>query len=151
MNVRRAARDRALLDRRLAGWQTLPRERPPLGWLRAVRESLGMPRDEVARRLGVTKQSVADIERAEANGTIGLDTLRRVAETLDCVVLYAIVPATTLEEIVDRRAREVAAHDLALAHHTMLLENQAASTDDRDRVIAEAVERAKRSPRLWRA
>ena len=110
-----------------------------------------MPREEVARRLGVTKQSVADIERAEANGTIGLDTLRRVAETLDCVVLYAIVPATTLEEIVDRRAREVAAHDLALAHHTMLLENQAASTDDRDRVIAEAVERAKRSPRLWRA
>jgi hypothetical protein len=60
------------------------------------------------------------------------------------------VPATTLEDIVDRRAREVAAGDLALAHHTMLLEDQAGSADGRERVIAEAVERVKSSPRLWR-
>lgn len=128
----------------------MPQDRPPLGWLRAIRESLGMPRDELARRLGVTRQSVADIERSEAEGTIRIETLRRVADALECTVVYALVPSTSLEGMVDRRAREVVAEEMAVARHTMLLEDQATSAEQNDRIVDDAVDRAKRSPRLWR-
>jgi predicted DNA-binding mobile mystery protein A len=139
-----------MLDQRLATWRDVPAAAPSRGWLRAIRETLGMPRAEVARRLGVTGQAVASIEKSEADGSIRLDTLRRAAEALDCTLVYALVPRTSLEEIVDQRAHDVARRRIDRVQHTMLLEDQRGGAEDADRLVDELAEQVKESRSLWR-
>ena len=146
----RNSRDRQLLDRRFAEWRRVPAPMPPRGWLRAIREALGMPRAEVARRLDVTDQAVASIEKSEADGSIQLDTLRRAAAALDCTLVYALVPKQSLEAIVDNRAHLVARRDVDRVMHTMLLEDQLGGEDDTERLVDELAERMRESPALWR-
>jgi predicted DNA-binding mobile mystery protein A len=79
------------------------------GWLREVRQVVGIPVKEVARRLGVCKWEVFRLERAESESRIMLGTLRRTAEALDCDLVYALAPRQgTLEELAaeQRVARE---------------------------------------------
>jgi transcriptional regulator with XRE-family HTH domain len=66
--------------------------RPPAGWLRTVREALGMSRRAVAEKLDVSPAAVRDYEVAEANDTITLATLRRMAGAMGCEVVCALVP-----------------------------------------------------------
>ncbi len=87
-------------------------------------------------------QSVSNIEESEANGTIQLNTLRRVAEAMDCVVVYALVPKNSLSEMVDERAREIALRALGRVSHSMALEDQQVDRDLEARIqryIANAV------------
>ena len=146
----RSPRDRQLLDQRLAAWRAVPDAIPPRGWLRAIRDALGMPRAAVARRLGVTDQAVAYLEKSEADGSIQLDTLRRAAEALDCTLVYALVPNRSLEAIVDERAHQVARRDVDRVQHSMLLEDQRGGDDETERLVDELTEQVKQSPALWR-
>jgi predicted DNA-binding mobile mystery protein A len=79
---------------------------------------------QFARRLRIRPQSLEAVERSEASGTIQLKTLRRAAEALDCTLVYAVVPNSSLEDAVRVRARQIAARDLARVGHTMKLEGQ---------------------------
>ena len=65
---------------------------PRGGWIRAIREALGMTQVQLAARLGVSRQSVQDLEKAEANRRITLDSLDRLAHAMGCRVVYGIVP-----------------------------------------------------------
>jgi predicted DNA-binding mobile mystery protein A len=147
--MRASAPDLELLDRRLSPWKEIPAAMPPRGWFRAIREALGMPRDEVARRLGVTKQAIGKLEASEANGSIRLETLRRAAQALECTLVYALVPNSSLEDVVEGRARAVARRDLERASHTMILEAQGGGRADEERLLEELAEQAKRSSFLW--
>jgi predicted DNA-binding mobile mystery protein A len=109
-----------------------------------------MPLAELGRRLGITAQGVAKLESSEADGTIQLATLRKAAEALDCTLVYALVPNSSLEEVVDRRAQEVAHRDARRVRHTMLLEDQLGGEEDEERLVQELAERAKQSSYLWR-
>jgi len=91
---------------------------PPKGWIRAIRGSLGMSGRQLAGRLGLSKQSVARMERDEIKGALSLKTLRRVAEGLDCVLVYGIVPRTSLEKLVHDRARTVISGHLDQTNQT---------------------------------
>lgn len=79
---------------------------------------------QLAARLGVRPQSVDALEKSEASGSIRLDTLRRAAEAMDCTLVYALVPASSLEEAVNERARKIAVKALSRVAHTMKLEAQ---------------------------
>jgi predicted DNA-binding mobile mystery protein A len=128
-DTRKRARQR--LDERLA--LLGPQGRlapPPRGWIRAIREALGMTGPQFAARLKITPQSVSDIEKSEAIGSIQLKTLHRAAEALDCMLVYALVPNTSLEGAVQSRARRIALRDLQRVAHTMTLENQAVGDAD---------------------
>jgi predicted DNA-binding mobile mystery protein A len=61
-------------------------------WVRAVRQAVGMPAEEFARRMGVQEREVYRMERAEAKSRIELGSLRRAAEALDCELIYALTP-----------------------------------------------------------
>lgn len=125
--MRSSARERARqrLDERLSGFKTEDRLRPPpKGWIRAIRDALGMTGVQLAKRLGVRPQTVEAFEKSEASGSIQLSTLRRAAEALDCTLVYALVPNSSLEEAVNARARKIAIRDLARVAHTMKLEAQ---------------------------
>ncbi|MBM3581146.1 MAG: mobile mystery protein A [Alphaproteobacteria bacterium] len=124
-------RARQRLDERLKALK--PEDRftpPPRGWVRAIRDALGMTGVQFARRLGVRPQSAEALEKSEAGGAIELKTLRRAAEALDCTLVYALVPNRPLEETVLARARKIAARDLGRVAHTMELEAQ--GTEDSD-------------------
>jgi predicted DNA-binding mobile mystery protein A len=129
--TRLAAQSRAALDNRFNSMGSVDQlARPVRGWIKAIRQALGMSSAQLAKRLGMKQPSLAEIEQSEVKGTIQLATLRRVAEALDCKLVYALVPNKPLDAIVSARARQVARHRLASVDHTMLLENQKVSARD---------------------
>jgi predicted DNA-binding mobile mystery protein A len=65
---------------------------PARGWLRAVREAVGLTQAEVARRAGVRRQTYAQFETAEERGSISVASMRRAAGAMDCELVYFIVP-----------------------------------------------------------
>lgn len=136
-NLRKVAR--WALDVRLAPIRKIgdAADRPEGGWVKAIRTSLGMTTGQFARRLGVSQPRIPALEKAEANGTVTLKTLRQAAEALDCTLVYALVPRTPLQEAVDLRARAMAERQFARTNHTMRLENQAVSNARQQRAIDE--------------
>ena len=122
------ARQRTLarrhLDARLEPMRSTPLDPPRRGWIRATRDALGMTAAELAARLGVSPQQISQYEAAERAGTIKLQTLQRVAEALGGSVHYALVTEEPMEQMVLRRARELALRELATVDHSMALEQQ---------------------------
>ena len=118
------------LDRRLAALRGADVERPPRGWIRALRDALGMSSTELAARIGVTQSRVPAMEQAEVSGSIRLDTLERAARALDCRLVYALVPNSPLEDTVWNQARRRAVRHLADVAHSMRLEDQAVTDTD---------------------
>ncbi len=146
--LRQRARQR--LDERLG--RLKPENRltpPPKGWMRAIRDALGMTGPQFAARLKITPQSVADIEKSEATGSIQLKTLSRAAEALDCTLVYALVPKTSLEGAVQTRARRIAMRDLQRVAHTMKLENQGVGDADLEARIEAYVRDMIKDRDLW--
>ena len=113
---------------------------PPKGWIRAIRNAVGMSARQLASRLGVAQQAVARIEKQELAGSVTIKTMRRIAEGLNCVFVYGLVPRKSLEDTVVRQAGIVAAERLAQASQTMSLENQALSMRENERVLSELVD-----------
>ena len=139
------------LDKTLGPWRSLPRSRPGGGWLRAVRQALGMTTRQLAKSVGVTQAAVVDAERTEAKGDITLATLKRYAAALDCELLYALVPKRPLQEVVEERADRIAHDQVSRVSHSMALEDQSTSNEHFERQIAELRRKlleGKRS-RLW--
>jgi len=132
----------------------LEKPRPPAGWARAIREALGMTRDQLATRLGLRGSTIATLERSEARGTITLESLEKLAQGMGCRVVYAIVPAEgrTLEDIVRDRALVVARDRLSRVSHSMKLEEQGLDRQGEkrqlDRVVASLLAGSRRN--LWR-
>jgi predicted DNA-binding mobile mystery protein A len=99
-------------------------QRPAKGWLRAVREALGMSGKQFARRLGVSAPWVSTLEKKELTGSVTIKTMRQAAEALDCVFVYAVVPGKSLADSVRRQAEIAAEKKLGRVSHSMLLEAQ---------------------------
>ena len=125
---------------------------PTGGWLRAVREALGMTQGQLAWRLNISRQSVQDFESAEAERRITLESLDRVARAMGCRMVYAVIPEEgSLDDLRTRRAKVVADRLLKPAGHSMKLEAQGVSERERKRQRKLLVENLLRdSPRkLW--
>lgn len=79
--------------------------RPPEGWIRTIREARGVSAGELGRVLGVSRQLPLQFEKAEADYSITLKSLRNVANALGCDLVYALVPrAESIRELVENRA-----------------------------------------------
>jgi predicted DNA-binding mobile mystery protein A len=115
------------LDRTLAAFSDARQtERPQHGWLRAIRQSLGLSMEDVAKRLAGIKPLIQQFEDAERDDRITLGSLRRVADALGCTLVYAIVPKTgTLTELAERRIHDQVVRDVHAVERTMALEDQA--------------------------
>lgn len=102
---------------------------------------------QLAKRLGIRQPSLVALEQSEAKGTIELATLRRVAEALDCTLVYAIVPNKPLETTLRDRARAFARRRRAPVEHSMLLEDQKVTAQDAEARLDEIVRET--NPRLF--
>jgi predicted DNA-binding mobile mystery protein A len=143
-----AARSRSHLDERFEALGPTTRYSPPVrGWIKAVREALGMTTAQLAKRLRMKQPSVVALEQSEAKGTIELATLRRVAEALDCTLVYALVPNKPLEATVRERARAFLRRRRGPVEHSMLLEDQKVDGKDTEARLDEIVRET--SPRRF--
>jgi len=129
------------------------RTTPPVGgWLRAIREAMGMTNVQLAARLGrKAPQTVEDIQKSEAAGTARLDSLRELAEAMGCRLVYAIVPDKPIMDVLRNRATEVARHMILRTSHTMKLEAQEVNANEEQRALARQVDKLLRGhlKRLW--
>jgi predicted DNA-binding mobile mystery protein A len=113
------------LDKRFAALRPLANSsRPPKGWLRAIRDALGMTTIQFARRLGVSQPRITELEQSEVSGGVTLHTLQQAAEALGCRLVYAVIPEKPLAETVRERAALIAERQLASVEHSMRLEDQ---------------------------
>ena len=117
-------------------------QRPRLGWVRAIREALGISSPQLARRVGIkAAQSVEDMQKDEVSGVIKLQTLHKLARALDCELVYALVPRKSLEEIRRDQATAVAKRLIKRVSHSMSLEDQAISHEAEQRQLERRVEK----------
>lgn len=121
----KARQAREALDQRLEPLRPVTRYAVPhRGWIRAIRDALGMPAAALARRMGVTGATVRALEKNEVSGGIRLSSLRRAAEAMDCTLVYAFLPNQGLEKTVRERAMKVLTAQESRIQQTMLLEDQ---------------------------
>jgi predicted DNA-binding mobile mystery protein A len=124
------------LDEALGPWRQLPRATPASGWLRAIRQALGLTTRQLAARVGVSQSAVVDVEGNEARGDVTLATLQRYADALNCDLRYALVPRQPLQDMLQQRADEVARQQVERVGHSMALEGQSTSPEFREVEVA---------------
>jgi predicted DNA-binding mobile mystery protein A len=140
------------LDQRFAVLRPLLKNpRPPKGWVRAIRDALGMTTTQLARRIGVSQPRVVELEQSEVGGSITLHSLQRAAEALGCRVVYVLMPDKPLAEMVRERAEHIADLRAASIEHTMRLEGQTVRDKTAAKKLREQLieDLSRRPARLW--
>lgn len=116
---------REVLDRRLAALRPVEQYVPPRsGWIRAVRDALGMTAADLAARMGISGAAIRSYEDKEMSGGIRLSSLQRAADAMDCTLVYAFIPRSSLEQTVQRQAQTVLDQQMKRVRQTMALEAQ---------------------------
>ncbi|MEH6591262.1 MAG: mobile mystery protein A [Halioglobus sp.] len=143
MRAKDRATARRQLDKRLDVLRSanIGAQLPPRRWIKAIREALGMTTKQLATRIGVGQSRIVAIEKAEVSGAITLNSLERAAHALDCEFVYAIIPRTSLESMVENRASALAKNRIKAARHTMTLEDQRLDEDDEREQVKELTRR----------
>jgi len=108
-----------------------------------------MTQQDLAKRMGVSRQAVSQLEQRELDGSITLNTLRQVAEALGGQVAYVLVPDKPISKTLEERAYRIARQMVRSVRHSMRLEDQETGSDAEERV-QEIVRELLASPdRLW--
>jgi len=111
---------------------------PPTGWIKAIRNAIGMSMLQLGNRLSITKQSVQDMESREKDGSISIKALREAARALDMQLVYGFVPNDgSLEALIDRKAKELATQIVMRNNNSMKLEDQENSKQRIEKAIQE--------------
>ncbi len=136
MKSRNTASIRRQIDRRFEGRSLASAlARPRNGWIRSIRQALGMPLVDLAKQLHVTEGAIRQNESAELDETITMKHLRRAAEGMGCELVYAIIPKTSLESLYEERVRKRAVSDAERIARTMEFERQGVSSEVTDRHV----------------
>ena len=148
----REALARKHLDKQLSEIRPGAFNKPPKGWLRAVRDALGLTTRQLAERMNKAQPSITALEKNEAAESITLKSLREAAEALDCKLVYAIVPNDTLEATVRKQARKTAEARLRRINHTMNLEAQGVRKSELEAELDRLTDEIMRTggSRLWK-
>ncbi len=120
------ALQRHQLSKKLKVFKKAQREvRPPTGWIKAIRTSLGMSLEQLAAKLQISKQSVQALEKREQEMGITLQSLRDVAAAMELDLVYALVPKDeSLEDLIAKKAAVLAKEIVMRTSQTMVLEDQ---------------------------
>ena len=130
----------------------LAKQAPPRGWLKEIREALGRTERQQAERLGVAGSTLHKSEQSEAQERITLGQLRKLADGLDCELVYALIPRKPLTEVVQDRAKQLAREEVYGVAHTMSLEDQRPTDERIKKQVARRAEELLRGKwsDLWR-
>ncbi|MBI4405706.1 MAG: helix-turn-helix domain-containing protein [Deltaproteobacteria bacterium] len=125
----------AQLDRRAAVLRkSIQQTQVRPGWIHYMRHVLGIKLAKLAKRAGVSLSTTAQAERREAQGRVTLDTLKKMANAMECDFAYAFVPRKKVKDILKDRATEKAREIVLKADTHMALEDQKVSVALRERI-----------------
>jgi predicted DNA-binding mobile mystery protein A len=99
--------------------------RPRVGWIASIRQALGMSKTQLAKRVGITRPSLDELESNELKETITFASMRKIADALECDVQYILVPRKSLEQMIAERAMEKASTKLGRINQSQALEASA--------------------------
>ena len=102
--------------------------RPQQGWLKTIREFLGMTTTQLAKRLEISQPRIVAMEKNERN--VKISTMERIADVLNCDFSYAFVPRENIDDIIYNQAKKKAQKILDKVNKNIGLENQLVKTDD---------------------
>lgn len=103
---------------------------PSASWIGTIRKTLNMSLKQAGQRLKMSPQGVKDLENREADGSISLKSLREAGRALDLKLVYGFIPFDgSLEEMIEKRAREIATTIIKRTAVTMSLEDQSNSNE----------------------
>jgi predicted DNA-binding mobile mystery protein A len=125
---------------------------PPIGWIKAIRNGIGMSMEQLGKKLSITKQGVMDIEKREKEGAITIKSMQEIAKAIDMQFVYGFVPdAGSLDQMIEMRALEMATKIVQRTSTTMKLEDQVNSKERIEKAIKErAAEIINKTPKiLW--
>ena len=130
----------------------LTKRAPSRGWLKEIREALGRTERQQDQRLGISGSTLHKSEQSEAQERISLGQLRKLADGLDCELVYALVPRKALTEVVQNRAKQLAKEEVYGVAHTMGLEDQRPTDERIQKQVARRAEDLLRGKwsNLWR-
>lgn len=98
---------------------------PSTGWVYTIRKALSMSMRQLGDKMGITPQSIKEIEERERNETISIKVLKQFGKSLELKLIYGFIPLSgSLEAIIEKRAYELAKEIVNRASITMKLEDQ---------------------------
>ena len=140
-----------ILERHMAPYMSLKNIAPP-AWISSIRKGLNLTLEQLGKKLGISRQGVRKLEEREFQGSITLKSLQAVANALDLIFVYGFVPKDdSIEDLVERKARELASKIVLRTHQNMVLEDQGNSEDTIEKAIEELTAELKREVRrsIW--
>jgi len=109
---------------------------PPKGWVNTLRTALKMSLRQLGNRMSFSAQNIKQIEEREVNGTISINSLREVAKAMDMQLVYGFVSKhESLEQMIEKRAKELANEIVMRTNNTMTLEDQQNSKERIEKAI----------------
>jgi predicted DNA-binding mobile mystery protein A len=143
---------RKILDQKLSQYSKINFSVPKNGWIKAVREALGMTTAQLGERMKIAASNITLLENREIKKTTTLKTMERTATAMGCKFVYALIPETSLEEVVRIQSKKSAKDLIQEIHHHMKLEKQKVNSDVEKEQISELAEEIlnKMDSRLWR-
>ncbi|MCB9094538.1 MAG: helix-turn-helix domain-containing protein [Halobacteriovoraceae bacterium] len=119
--------------------------KPPKGWIRFIRESLKMSSKALAKKVGISPNTMSETEKAEREENITLKRLRKVAESMNCDLVYYFLPRESIKEMIDKRAKHLIEERL---RNMDVEEKEIFTRIDVDKIMKD-VERLKVGRKLW--
>ena len=112
-----------------------------IGWIKTIREALGMTSTDLASRVGVNQSRIIHMEKAESDGGIKISTMKKVADAINMDFIYGFVPRTSLNEMVKQQAKMIALQKMERLDHTMRLEMQELSKEEKGNALQDMIDR----------
>lgn len=143
---------RRILDQKLSQYSKINFTIPKNGWIKAIREALGMTTAQLGERMNVAASNITILENREMTKTTSLETIERAATAMGCKFVYALIPNASLEEVVQIQAKKSAKALIQEIRHHMKLEKQKVNPEIEKDQINELAEEiiTKMDSRLWR-
>lgn len=124
---------------------------PRVGWVKTIRNALGVSTSHLADRLQCSRSNISAIEQREQHGKITLETLEEIAQAMNCKLVYALVPIESIEALRKKQAIKVATKKIQQSNHSMRLEDQGLNEqqliEKQNRLVQDLLEN--NSTHLW--
>lgn len=142
---------RERLDKRVGDLKSLSSLMPHQGWIKMIREALGLSASQLGKKVGIDQSRISRLENAENSGDLKLSSLRKIAAGLNMKFVYGFVPEGTLESMVRDQAKRLVLRRLETLNNTMRLEKQALSTDDKKKALEDMIDKTliKQPKNFW--
>lgn len=152
MNYKLAKSKRKVLDQKISELKKINWAPPKNGWVKAVREALGLTTAQLGARIGIPASNITILENREVTKKTTIETLEKAAHAMGCKLVYAIVPDTTFDSIIREQAQQSAIEIIQNVNHHMKLEKQKVNPEIEKEQIKDLAEEiiSKMDSRLWR-